>query len=51
MRSSPPASTYSYKFVGALSCELIDSQKAREREIETFDERWTSSEIAEPYAR
>ena len=42
-----------YKFagVGAFSCEQINLRKARERELATFDEKSTSSGIAEPYAR
>ena len=47
----PPPSAYSYKFVGTLNCAQIDLRKARERELATFDEKSTSSGIAEPYAR
>ena len=43
---------YSYKFVGIFSCAQIGLRKARERELETTpDEKSTSNEIAEPYAR
>ena len=50
MSSSPP-SAYSYKFVGTFSCAQNDLRKARERELAALDEKSTSSEIAEPYAR
>ena len=33
-----PPSAYSYKFVGTLFCAQIDSRKARNRELATFDE-------------
>ena len=37
--------------VGTFSFARTDSRKARERELATLDEKPTSSEIAEPYAR
>ena len=45
-----PRVQYSYKFVGTFLAQ-IDLRKARERELETLDEKSTSSGIAEPYAR
>ena len=49
---SPRVHTHSYKFVGTFSCVQVDWRKARERELpNTFGEKSTSSEIAEPYAR
>ena len=33
-----PPSAYSYKIVGVFSCAQIDSRRARERELATFDE-------------
>ena len=50
-RVRAPPSAYSYKFVGTFSCAQIDLRKARERELAILDEKWTSSGIAEPYAR
>ena len=50
--SSNPPSANSYKFVGTFSCSQIDLRKAREQQLATaLDEKWTSSGIAEPYAR
>ena len=37
--------------MGTFSCAQIDLRKTRERELATFDENFTSSGIAEPYAR
>ena len=42
-RVRAPPSAYSYKFVGTLSCAQIDLRKAREREIETLDDKSMSS--------
>ena len=36
---------------GLFLVHKIDLRKARERELETLDEKSTSSRIAEPYAR
>ena len=40
-----------YKFVGTFSCAQFDLRETREREFDTLDEKWTSSGIAERYAR
>ena len=37
--------------LGLLLVHKFDLRKARERELATFDEKSTSSGIAEPYAR
>ena len=37
--------------LGLFCCAQIDLRKARERELATLDEKSTSSETAEPYAR
>ena len=39
------------KISGEFSCAQIDLRKTQERELATFDEKSTSSGIAEPYAR
>ena len=49
--SSTPAECLVVKIRWGYSCAQIDLRKARERELATLDEKPTSSEIAEPYAR
>ena len=48
--SSPPECILVY-IRGDFSCAQIDLRKARERELAALDEKSTSSEITEPYAR
>ena len=42
---------YNINSYGLFSCAQIDLRKARECEFATFDEKSTSSGIAQPYAR
>ena len=50
MGSNPPESILVY-IRGDFSCAQIDLRKAREHELATFDEKSTSSGIAQIYAR
>ena len=46
LSSNPPEC-----ILGTFSCAQINLRKARERELATLGEKWTSIGIAEPYAR